>query len=88
MAKKAPKKIDYKKYIRQFWAFFSAAVFIVVLLFFSISMGWLGFMPGFEELENPKSNLASEVISADQKLLGKYFIENFIYNIFHHFIIK
>ncbi len=76
MAKKAPKKIDYKKYIRQFWAFFSAAVFIVVLLFFSISMGWLGFMPGFEELENPKSNLASEVISADQKLLGKYFIEN------------
>ncbi|GAB1404855.1 transglycosylase domain-containing protein [Lentimicrobium sp.] len=39
-------------------------------------MGWLGFMPSFEELENPKSNLASEVISADQELLGKYYIEN------------
>lgn len=35
-----------------------------------------GFMPSFEELENPKSNLASEVISADQELLGKYYIEN------------
>lgn len=33
-------------------------------------------MPTFEELENPKSNLASEIYSADGKLLGKYFIEN------------
>ncbi len=33
-------------------------------------------MPTFEELENPKSNLASEIYSADQKLLGKYYIEN------------
>ena len=33
-------------------------------------------MPSFEELENPKSNLASEVYSSDGKLLGKYFIEN------------
>jgi len=39
-------------------------------------MGWFGFMPTFEELENPKSNLASEVYSADQVLLGKYYIEN------------
>ena len=33
-------------------------------------------MPSFEELENPKSNQASEVISADQVVLGTYYIEN------------
>jgi penicillin-binding protein 1A len=33
-------------------------------------------MPTFEELENPKSNLASEIYSADGKLLGTYYIEN------------
>jgi penicillin-binding protein 1A len=33
-------------------------------------------MPSFEELENPKSNLATEIISSDNKVMGKYFIEN------------
>ena len=41
-----------------------------------ISAGKLGYIPTFEELENPKSNLASEVYSSDDMLLGKYFIEN------------
>ena len=33
-------------------------------------------MPTFEDLENPESLLASEVISADEVVLGKYFKEN------------
>jgi len=33
-------------------------------------------LPSFEELENPKSNLATEVMSGDGQLLGKYFREN------------
>jgi penicillin-binding protein 1A len=33
-------------------------------------------MPSFEELENPDSNLASEIYSADGVLLGTYYIEN------------
>ena len=33
-------------------------------------------MPTFEELENPKSSLASEIISSDGKVIGKYYIEN------------
>lgn len=76
MAKKAVKSVDFKKYILRFWLIFASSILFVVLFFFALSMGWLGFMPSFEELENPKSNLASEVISADQELLGKYFIEN------------
>ena len=35
-----------------------------------------GSLPGFEELENPKSNLASVIYSADAVELGKYYQEN------------
>ena len=35
-----------------------------------------GTLPGFEELENPQSNLASRVFSADGVELGKYYKEN------------
>jgi penicillin-binding protein 1A len=70
------KKSPIRKWLRFLWLGFTAGVFLVIILFFAISSGWLGFMPTFEELENPKSNLASEIYSADQVLLGKYFIEN------------
>jgi penicillin-binding protein 1A len=33
-------------------------------------------LPGFEELENPKSSLATEVLSADQKTLGRFYRQN------------
>jgi len=62
--------------IKFLWLGFFGGLVFVGLLFTAISIGWLGFMPSFEELENPKSNLASEIYSADQELLGKYFIEN------------
>ncbi len=62
--------------IKRLWIIFFSILAFIILLFFVISNGWLGFMPSFEELENPKSNLASEVISADQVVLGTYFIEN------------
>lgn len=39
-------------------------------------------MPGFEDLENPKSNIASQVISEDNIVLGGYFIENRTYATF------
>jgi len=35
-----------------------------------------GTLPGFEELENPQSNLASRVFSSDGVELGKYYKEN------------
>ena len=40
------------------------------------SMGFFGDLPTFEQLENPKNNLATEVISEDGIVLGKYFFEN------------
>jgi penicillin-binding protein 1A len=41
-----------------------------------IGHGKMGFMPGFARLENPQSNLATELITEDGELLGTYFIEN------------
>ncbi len=67
---------SYNKYIRIFWIVFGSGVFSVILLFFMIAQGWLGFMPTFEDLENPENLLASEVVSADGQILGKYFKEN------------
>lgn len=63
-------------FIRGMWITFFLGWFFFILLFISIAFGLFGKMPSFEELENPRSNLASEVISSDGKVLGKYFIEN------------
>lgn len=70
------KKPENKNYVKIIWKIYFAGLGFVFLLFFMISLGWLGFMPSFEELENPRSNIASEIFSADQVLLGKYFIED------------
>ena len=40
------------------------------------SMGVFGDLPTFKQLENPKNNLATEIISEDGIVLGKYFFEN------------
>ena len=40
------------------------------------SMGVFGDLPTFDQLENPKNNLATEIISEDGIVLGKYFFEN------------
>ncbi len=65
-----------KKYIVWFWALFSVPFVVIFLLFFLISRGKLGPMPSFRELENPEYNLAAEVYSEDNVLLGKISVEN------------
>ncbi|MBW6491190.1 MAG: transglycosylase domain-containing protein [Lentimicrobium sp.] len=77
MVKKSKsEKVSLAQWQKKFWVTYFSMLGFVVLLFTAISWGLLGFMPSFEELENPNSNLASEIISADQELLGKYYIEN------------
>ncbi len=65
-----------RKYLKGFWITFASLIVFINLVFLCISLGLFGKMPSFEELENPKSNLAAEIISSDGKLLGKYFVEN------------
>ncbi len=67
---------EFKKYIKRMWQFFFAFVVFVYLFFIGVSFGMLGPIPSFEELENPTNNLASEIFSCDQQLLGKFYIEN------------
>lgn len=64
------------RFIKPFWILYTLGVVAIVLIFAAISAGWFGFMPSFSELENPKTNLASEIYSSDGELLGKYYIEN------------
>ena len=65
-----------KKYVVWLWVLYFLPIVTVVILFVLILSGRMGKMPTFEELENPKRNLASEVYSDDGKILGKYYIQN------------
>ncbi len=73
ISKKSNSRPDWVKWL---WRVYFGTIGVFVILFFLISMGWLGFMPSFEELENPKTNLATEIYTDDGTILGKYFIEN------------
>ena len=64
-----------KRIIRIWWLLVVVPIISLLLMIFMISMGWFGYMPDFKELENPKSNLSSEIYSADG-VLGKYYIQN------------
>lgn len=70
------KKASYWKYIKWIWLISFTPLVILGLMILLVYFGAFGRLPSFEELENPRSVLASEVYSADQKLLGKYFVEN------------
>ena len=65
---------NFKKYILWFWSLVLLFIAGGFLFFFLIANGNLGFMPSFEELENPKNILASEIYAEDGIVLDKYFI--------------
>jgi penicillin-binding protein 1A len=70
------KSSENARYLRILWALFILPIVIVIIIFILISKGKLGYMPSFEDLENPQNNLASELYSSDSVLLGKFYIEN------------
>ena len=67
---------SFKKYIIWFWGLILGGSMMIVGLFFMASVGGFGALPTFEELENPQTNLATEVISSDGVTIGKYAKEN------------
>jgi len=66
----------FKKFFFRFWMVYLVLLAAVIIFFYGIAYEWFGPMPSFEELENPSTNLASEIYSADGVLLGTYYIEN------------
>ncbi len=75
MAKKPTSK-PRPRHIKTLWLSFGILWAAILLFFTLLSLGWLGFMPSFEELENPRSLQASEVISEDGQTLGYIGLEN------------
>jgi penicillin-binding protein 1A len=70
-------KGKYSGVIRAIWLSFIFGVLFVFLFVWAITIDFLGLfggMPSLKALENPKSEQASEVYTADGKLMGKYFI--------------
>ncbi|WP_353125055.1 transglycosylase domain-containing protein [Parapedobacter pyrenivorans] len=67
---------EINRYTRNFWKLLIGLILLGFLFIFSVGMGLFGKLPTFRDLENPKSNLASEVISDDGVVLGTYFVQN------------
>jgi penicillin-binding protein 1A len=66
-------------YLAVLWTLYSIPYLVVIILFILLSKGKLGYVPTFEDLENPDNSLASEVYSEDGVLLGNFFLENRTY---------
>ena len=67
---------DINYYKKKFWKLFFYGLGVMALFFTLASWGFFGSMPSFEDLENPESNLATEVISSDGITIGKFYNEN------------
>lgn len=70
MALTEERRIGFKKV---FWKIFGIGLAVVVLLFFLISIGWIGYLPEIGELQNPINKSATEIYSSDAQLLGRYY---------------
>lgn len=69
-------KEDISRYTANFWKIIFGGILLGFLFILSVGLGIFGKLPTFRDLENPKSNLASEVISDDGVVLGTYFVQN------------
>ncbi|MGB1080618.1 MAG: penicillin-binding protein 1A [Flavobacteriaceae bacterium] len=66
----------YGKFIRLIWLAFGSLILGTVIIFGAASLGLLGPMPDFRQLENPKTNLATQIISSDDTVLGKFYFND------------
>jgi penicillin-binding protein 1A len=67
---------DIRRYNWYIWRFFIACLVLLVLLIVATYLGAFGSLPSFRDLENPKSDQASEVMSSDKQIIGTYYIQN------------
>ena len=58
--------------IRTLWALLVASVLTAGVAFYAINEGWIGYMPPIEDLQNPINRFATQVISADGKVMGTW----------------
>lgn len=71
---KAYKEWSFKsKFALWFWLLFATGTGSLIVLFYLIAYGYLGYLPPLEELQNPKNRYASEVFTSDMQSLGRYY---------------
>ena len=68
-----PRRSFARRAIRVLWWVFGIGAAVVLLFFFLVYNGVVGYMPPVEELRNPQDKFASIVYSADGKEMGRYF---------------
>lgn len=73
---KQNQKKSFFTFIKWFWILFFIGVLSAVSIFMMASWGLLGEMPTFERLENPQTNLATEILSVDGETLGKLYLDD------------
>lgn len=61
-----------KKILIALWVLLLGGILAVILTFFAIAKGWIGYMPDMSELENPSYKYAAQVLSADGKVMGTW----------------
>lgn len=74
-----PKISAFRKVVSFVWKVFFLGFAVVLLYLLSVEYNLLylfGASPSLDKLENPRSDQASELYTADGKLIGKYFREN------------
>lgn len=67
---------NFYPFIKWFWILIVSGILGVIFIFLLASWGAFGEMPTFERLENPQTNLATEIISSDGKTLGKFYLDD------------
>jgi len=73
--KRRKKKSKASRIIPRLWKLAALFFFLFILFIFSLKLGLLGEMPDIEELENPKTKLASEIYTNDGRQLGKFYYD-------------
>lgn len=65
----------FKKFLKTLWIIFFSILGFIIIFFTGVYFGLLGPIPTFEQLENPLDKFSSELISADNNVIGKYYYE-------------
>ncbi|MDE6003530.1 MAG: hypothetical protein K2G76_08610, partial [Prevotella sp.] len=61
-----------KIFVYTLWTLLLLGVLAAALAFTAINKGWIGYMPPIEELQNPINRFATQVYSADGKIMGTW----------------
>jgi len=71
--KKKRNNTDMRKvFVRCLWTLLLAIVVASAVAFTAIYNGWIGYMPPVEDLQNPINRFATQVYSADGKIMGTW----------------